>query len=236
METTRFAAYMPGMTDSTDWAAATEARLLDAAIPLIPELGWNARVVRRAGEAVGLSAAETELLLPGGARDLAALFSYRQDETALTALASLDATSLKIRERIARGVQARVEAATAEEAASRALMGYLALPQNMALGARLAWSSADVIWRWAGDVSTDASHYSKRVILATLLSSTLAVRMTNTPAAAQQHLERGIEAVMQFEKAKAKFGVRPFAAVAAEALGRFRYGARESDNSDATRV
>ena len=109
METTRFAAYMPGMTDSTDWAAATEARLLDAAIPLIPELGWNARVVRRAGEAVGLSAAETELLLPGGARDLAALFSYRQDETALTALASLDATSLKIRERIARGVQARVE-------------------------------------------------------------------------------------------------------------------------------
>lgn len=224
------------MTDSTDWAAATEARLLDAAVPLVPEIGWNGRLVRRAGEIVGLSVPETELLLPGGARDLAALFSYRQDEAALAALSAVDASTLRIRERIARGVEARIEAAAAEEAASRALMGYLALPQNMALGARLAWSSADVIWRWAGDVSTDSSHYSKRVILATLLSSTLAVRMTNTPAAAQIHLERGIEAVMQFEKAKAKFGPRPFAAAAAEVLGRLRYGSRDPDGGDATRV
>ena len=114
METREAQAYIGTMTDSTDWAAATEARLLDAATPLVPELGWNARLVRRAGENVGLSVPETELLLPGGARDLAALFSYRQDEAALTALSSIDASALKIRERIARGVEARVEAAAAE--------------------------------------------------------------------------------------------------------------------------
>jgi ubiquinone biosynthesis protein COQ9 len=222
--------------NATDWAAATEARLLDAAIPLVPDLGWNSRLVRKAGESVGLSGAETELLLPGGARDLAALFSYRQDEAALEALSSVDPSTLKIRERIARGVEARVEAAAAEELASRALMGFLALPQNMALGARLAWSSADVIWRWAGDTSTDANHYSKRVILAGLMSSTLAVRMTNTPAAAQVHLERGIEAVMQYEKLKSRIGPRPFAAAAAEALGRFRYGRSEPGEDAATRA
>ena len=236
METREAQAYIGTMTDSTDWAAATEARLLDAATPLVPELGWNARLVRRAGENVGLSAPETELLLPGGARDLAALFSYRQDEAALTALSSIDASVLKIRERIARGTGARVEAAAAEEAATRALMGYLSLPQNIALGARLTWASADVIWRWAGDASTDVNHYSKRVILATLLSSTIAVRMTNTPAAAEVHLERGIEAVMQFEKLKAKLGARPFAAAAAEALGRLRYGSRTPADETATRV
>ena len=224
------------MTNSTDWAAATEARLLDAATPLVAELGWNARLVRRAGEIVGLSAPETELLLPHGARDLVALFSYRQDEAALTALSSVDSSALKIRERIARGVEARVEAAAAQEGASRALMGYLALPQNIALGARLAWASADVIWRWAGDEATDANHYSKRVILAALLSSTIAVRMTNTPAAAKTHLDRGIEAVMQFEKLKARLSARPFAAAAAEALGRLRYGSREPDEQTATRV
>ena len=224
------------MTNSTDWAAATEARLLDAATPLVAELGWNARLVRRAGEVVGLSAPETELLLPHGARDLVALFSYRQDEAALTALSSVDSSALKIRERIARGVEARVEAAAAQEAASRALMGYLALPQNIALGGRLAWASADIIWRWAGDESTDANHYSKRVILAALLSSTIGVRMTNTPAAATIHLDRGIEAVMQFEKLKARLGARPFAAAAAEALGRLRYGSRHPDEPAATRV
>jgi ubiquinone biosynthesis protein COQ9 len=226
--------YIRSMSDSSDWAAATEARLLDAAIPLVPELGWNSRLVRKAGQAVGLSVPETELLLPGGARDLAALFSYRHDETALAALSSVDAGGLKIRERIARGVEALVEAAAADELASRAWMGYLALPQNLALGARLFWSSADVIWRWAGDASTDANHYSKRVILGGLLSSTLAVRMTNTPAAAQTHLERGIEAVMQYEKLKAKIGPRPFAAAAAEALGRLRYGRAQPEHEPTT--
>ena len=226
--------YIEAMADSTDWAADAESRLLDAALPLVPELGWNSRLVRRVGEAVGLSAPETELLLPGGARDLAALYSYRQDEAALTALAAVDAAQLKIRERIARGVEARVDAAVAAEAASRCLLGYLALPQNLPLGGRLSWASADILWRWAGDTSTDANHYSKRVILAALLSSTLAVRLSNTPAAASAHLERGIEAVMAFEKMKAKLGPRPFAAAAAEAFGRFRYGGRDPEPQDPT--
>jgi ubiquinone biosynthesis protein COQ9 len=131
-------------------------------------------------------------------------------------------------------VDARVEAAASDELATRAWMGYLALPQNLPLGARLAWTSADVIWRWAGDTSADANHYSKRAILATLLSSTLAVRMSNTPAAAQIHLERGIEAVMAFEKMKSKLGPRPSAAAAAEALGRMRYGAKPPGQDGAT--
>ena len=221
------------MADTTDWAAAAEARLLEAALPLVPELGWNSRLVRRAGQIAGLSVPETELLLPGGARDLAALFSYRHDEAALATLASVEASGLKIRERIVRGVEARVEASAADEAASRALMGYLAMPQNLALGGRLTWASADVIWRWAGDTSTDSSHYSRRVILAGLLSTTLAIRLTNTPAAAQTHLERGIEAVMRFEKIKSKIGPRPFMA-AAEALGKVRYGRADPGRDTAT--
>jgi len=224
------------MADTTDWAADAESRLLDAALPLAPDLGWNGRLVRKAGQGAGFSAPEVELLLPGGARDLAALFSYRHDEAALSALAAVDPAGLKIRERIARGAEAWIDAAASDEAATRSWMGYLALPQNLALGARLIWASADVIWRWAGDTSTDSNHYSKRAILAGLLSSTLMVRMSNTPAAALTHLERGIEAVMAFETFKAKVGPRPFAAAAAEALGRLRYGARGPDRDAATRA
>ncbi len=228
--------YIRAMSDTTDWAADAETRLLEAALPLVPDLGWNGRLVRRAGRAVDLSDPEVELLLPGGARDLAALFSYRHDEGALSALAAIDLAGLKIRERIARGVETWIDQAMADEAATRCWMGYLALPQNLALGGRLLWASADVIWRWAGDTSTDANHYSKRGILAGLLSSTLMVRLSNSPAAAQTHLERGIGAVIAFEKFKAKLGARPFAATAAEALGRLRYGARPADPDGATRA
>lgn len=222
----------PDIPDSTDWAAQTEARLLDAALPLAPELGFTSRLVEAAGKAVGLSRPEAELLLPEGPRDLAALLSYRHDEAALAALQTVDVQALKIRERIARGVETRVEVAMADEAAVRRLMGFLTLPPNMALGARLTWESADRIWRWAGDTSADENHYSKRAILAGLLSSTLAVRISNTPAAATRHLERGIAAVMAFEKMKAKVSARPFAAAAAEALGRLRYGARRDGEGD----
>jgi len=210
--------------DATDWAAQTESRLLEAALPLAGRLGWTWALAYRAGEAVGLAKPEVELLLPKGPRDLAALFSYRHDEAGLTALAGVDPAGLKVRERIVRGVEARVEAAMADEAALRRWMGFLALPQNMALGARLTWESADRIWRWAGDTSTDQNYYSKRAILATLLSSTLAVRVSNTPAAAASHLSRGIEAVMAFEKAKARLQGGDLAARAARALGKARYG------------
>ena len=214
--------YIAPMAEAADWAALTEARLLDAALPHVPELGWTSRLVRRAAEIVGMTAPEAELLLPHGARDVATLFSHRQDAAALAALAQIDPSGLKIRERIARGVEARVEAAMADEAASRRLAGFLALPQNLALGTRLAWTSADAIWRWAGDTATDENHFSKRAILAGLLTSTLLVRLSD-PGAASQHLERGIEAVMAYERAKARFKLGDPAATAAAFLGRIRH-------------
>lgn len=92
------------MTQNPDWADRTEQTVLDAAIARAPALGWNARLVREACEASGLSLGDEELLLPNGARDLAALLSRRHDSRALQALSAIDAKSLKIRERIARAV------------------------------------------------------------------------------------------------------------------------------------
>ena len=70
------------MTDATDWAERTEQTVLGAAIARAPALGWNARLVREACEASGLSLGDEELLLPNGARDLAALLSRRHDSRA----------------------------------------------------------------------------------------------------------------------------------------------------------
>ena len=226
---------MPDTAETaSDWAAQTESRLLEAALPLVPKLGWTSRLVAGAAKAVGLTTPEAELLLPQGARDLAALFSYRHDEAAMAALAGVDPRALKIRERIARGVEARVEAAMADETALRRWMGYLALPQNLVMGARLAWDSADRIWTWAGDVSTDENHYSKRAILAGLLTSTLMVRAAGSPAGARRHLDRGIEAVMTYERLKAKAAPGDLAARAAGMLGRMRYCAGPTPAAEAS--
>jgi ubiquinone biosynthesis protein COQ9 len=208
-----------------DWAQTTEQQVLDAALKIVAQEGWTSRLAILAGKACGLSAGETELLLPHGPADLAALLSRRHDAAAMTALAAVDPKTLKIRERIARGVEARVAAAAVDEAAVRRLTGFLALPSNLSLGARLAWESADVLWRWAGDTATDENHYSKRALLAGILTGALAIRLSAGPAAALAFTDRRIANVMAFEKWKATTRFKPSQVLdhVAGALGRMRY-------------
>jgi ubiquinone biosynthesis protein COQ9 len=210
--------------DSGDWAAEAETRLLAQALRLAPSRGWTWRMAYAAGAAQGLSAGETELLLPEGPRDLAALFSRACDADAMAALAGTDPATLKIRQRIRRGALARLDAAMAHAAATRRCAGFLALPANAPLALRLVWESADVIWRWAGDRATDENHYTKRALLAGILASTLLVRLTAGQAAAETHLDRQIEAVMAFERLKARVGKLGIGGMAIGALGRLRYG------------
>lgn len=211
-----------------DWASDAENRVLDAAIPLAGEHGWNARLIAKAGAAAGLSEADVELLLPKGPADLAALLSRRHDARALTDLGKIDASQLKVRERIHAAVEARIEAAVADEAALRAVLAYLAHPVHAPLALRLGWDTADGLWRWAGDTATDENHYSKRVILGTVLATTLAARLAGGHEAARKHLTARIDQVMAFEKWKAAGAPKPsdWGKAAAAFLGRVRYGAR----------
>jgi ubiquinone biosynthesis protein COQ9 len=209
------------MTETTDWAATAEQQVLDAALRLIPSKGWTRAMALEAGRAAGLSAGETDLLIPHGPADLAALLSRRHDAQALAALG--DPAGLKIRDKIRKAVEARLDAACADEASVRRWTGFLALPPNMALGARLLWEGADVLWRWAGDTATDENHYSKRAILSAILAAALAIRLTSGKAAAMKHVDARIENVMAFEKWKA--GVKPADVLKdiAGALSRIRY-------------
>jgi ubiquinone biosynthesis protein COQ9 len=210
---------------AADWAAATEQQVLDAALKIAPEEGWTTRLATLAGRACGLSAGETELLLPYGPADLAALLSRRHDAQAMMALADVDPKALKIRERIARGVEARLEAAATDEAAVRRAAGFLALPAHAALGAHLAWESADVLWRWAGDTATDENHYTKRLLLAGILTGSLAIQLSSGREAALAFTDRRIANVMAFETWKRTTKLKPseFMEKAAQALGRMRY-------------
>jgi ubiquinone biosynthesis protein COQ9 len=207
-----------------DWADQAEQRVLAAALPLVGDLGWTSRLIMAAARDAGLSSADAQLLLPEGARDLAALLAKRQDDRALAALAAVDPADLKVRERIRAGVLARCQAAMEDGEATRRWCGFLTLPPNAPLGLRLAWASADRLWRWAGDTATDENHYTKRALLAEILISTLAIRLSLGANAAAAHLDGRIQGVMAFERWKA--GVKPADAAdrAARILAKLRYG------------
>ncbi len=209
-----------------DWADRMEQAVLDAAIARAPTLGWNSRMVRAACEVEGLSRGDEELLLPNGARDLAALLSRRHDDRALASLAGVEAASLKMRERIARAVSARMEAGAADLEATRRCAAFLALPTNADLGLKLAWESADLLWNWAGDTATDWNHYSKRAILSGILIPALTMRWFDGRDPAEAFVARRIENVMAFEKWKAGKDFDAPLRKMTDVLSRMRYGAK----------
>lgn len=203
-----------------------EQSVLDAAIRHAPGLGWSRSMVRRACEDNDLSLGDEELLLPNGPRDLAALLSRRHDDRAMAVLSELDVASLKIRERIARAVSARLEAGAADLDAAKRCAAFLALPTNADLGLKLAWESADLLWNWAGDTATDWNHYSKRTILSGILILALTMRFFDGREAADAFVSRRIDNVMTFEKWKAgKDFDAPLRKVTG-VLSRMRYGAK----------
>jgi ubiquinone biosynthesis protein COQ9 len=135
--------------------------------------------------------------------------------------------TLKIRQRIRTLVATRIQLMEGDREALRRALAILALPQNVALSARLAWRAADLMWRLAGDRAVDFNHYTKRLTLAGVYSSTTLVWLDDESeghADTLSFLDRRIENVMQFEKLKAQFspkGGRHFSV--ARFLGRLRY-------------
>jgi len=127
-----------------------------------------------------------------------------------------------------RAEQAVLDAALLRAPAVRRCSGWLALPPNAVQGLSLAWESADALWRWAGDVSADENHYSKRVILSGILVMALAVRLQQGEAEAEAYVDARIGNVMAFEAWKAKRKPAEPLRRLAEGLGRLRYGARVS--------
>ena len=112
---------------------------------------------------------------------------------------------MKIRERIAAAVKARLAALAPHKEAARRAAALLSLPMNASLGAKLMYRTVDAMWRAAGDTSTDFNFYTKRGILAGVYGAT-AVRWftTEDEAAVDAFLAARIENVMQIEKFKAK--------------------------------
>ena len=207
-----------------DWADRTEQAVLDAAVQRAPALGWNSRLVRAACEANGLSRGDEELLLPNGPRDLALLLSRRHDARAMQALEATPPQTLKIRERIATALSARMEAGAADLPATKRCAAFLSLPQNTDLGLRLAWETSDLLWRWAGDTATDWNHYSKRTILSGILIPALTMRWFDGRDAAEAFVAARIENVMAFEKWKAGKDFEAPVRKLTETLARMRYG------------
>jgi len=192
--------------------------------------GWSDAALDHAAQMAGVDADVARLAYPGGAMDMISAWIASIDLAMVDALPPEKLAEMKIRERIRALVAFRLEAVDGLEEALRRAMAIMAMPQNAPKSLRIGWKSADVMWRLAGDTATDYNYYTKRTILAGIYTATLAVFIDDDSegkASSYAFLDRRIDGVMKFEKAKAKWlGRERESFSVARFLGRLRYPVR----------
>jgi ubiquinone biosynthesis protein COQ9 len=188
--------------------------------------GWNAHAVDAAADRAGIDRDVARLAFPGSAVDMIDAWFESVDRSMLDKLPPATLGAMKIRERIAALVEARLELVSGDREALRRAIAILAMPQNLPRAARLGWRAAHVMWRAAGDTATDYNHYSKRTLLAGIYAATITVFLDDESeghADTRAFLSRRIDGVMRFEKAKAKW-LRPTHRLSlSRFVGRLRY-------------
>lgn len=192
--------------------------------------GWTDAAVLTAADLEGVDPALATFAFADGPMAMIAAWAGACDAAMAAEWSAERLATLKIRERIRTLVQFRLDyVAPQQEALVRAL-AIMAMPQNVPAALKLGWSSADLMWRLAGDTAADYNHYTKRTILASIYAATLAVLAhdrSDDRADTRAFLERRIDGVMKFEKAKTRFLNRDFDGFSpARFLGRLRYPAR----------
>jgi len=191
-----------------DDALALRDAVLEATLAHVVFDGWTERAMLAGEEGAGLGSGAAYRAFPGGMADMAAHASDYFDRKMLATLDKLDIASMKIRERVAAGVRARIEACMPHKEAHRRLMGYLALPSHKALAARLAWETCNRIWYAAGDNSTDFNYYTKRGLLFPVYTTAVLYWHADTSAGSADtwgYLDRRIADVMKIPGCQARF-------------------------------
>ena len=154
--------------------------ILLAALPHVVFEGWTPAAMQAGiddlGDLSGLGldagAMAGERVFPGGMTDMAAHFSSWADRRMIAEMARMDTADMRVRDRVAAGVRARLQVLIPHREAVRRLLAFLALPHHVPMAVSCGYDTLNEIWYAAGDESADFNFYTKRALLAPVLVST----------------------------------------------------------------
>jgi ubiquinone biosynthesis protein COQ9 len=188
--------------------------------------GWTRAAVDSAAAQLGVDPMQARLAMPKAQSGMIDVYIQEVDRALEAWFTPKRLQGMKIREKIRSLVWHRLEIMGPAREAVRRALAILAMPQNLPLALRISWRSVDLMWRIAGDTSTDFNHYTKRMTLGAVYGSTLLVWLDDQGegwAETAAFLDRRIDDVMRFEKFKAEWRGSSERLSPSRFLGRLRY-------------
>jgi ubiquinone biosynthesis protein COQ9 len=191
--------------------------------------GWTRAAVDSAAAQLGIDPVQARLAMPKTQVGMIDNYIKEVDRVLEASFTPKRLAGMKIREKIRSLVWHRLEIMGPAREAVRRALAILAMPQNLPLALRISWRSADLMWRIAGDRSSDFNHYTKRMTLGAVYGSTLLAWLDDQSdgwSETAAFLDRRIDDVMRFEKFKADWRGSSEHLSLSRFLGRLRYPPR----------
>ena len=155
-------------------AEAKRQKIMESVLTQVSFDGWTKAAFDQGLQQAGLTRGEADLLFPQGLRDVIDLFNAATDEAMQTRIDEQhNFNRMKVRDKIAFAVRARLDYLTPHRDAMRRLMIWYVMPMHAPLALKRLYQTVDQIWRAAGDTSTDFNFYTKRLLLAGVMKATM---------------------------------------------------------------
>lgn len=189
--------------------------------------GWTDAAVVSAAAQLGIEPAQARLAFPKDPAHMIEAWIAGVDAAVVAHFKPEAIAAMKVRDRIRAMIWYRLEVTAPAREASRKALSIFALPQNVPLALRTNWRSSDLMWRLAGDTATDYNHYTKRLTLSAVYTSTLLAWLDDESdefADTGAFLDRRLADVMKIEKWKSEWRGNAIRRPSlARFLGRLRY-------------
>ena len=175
--------------------------IISAALDDIPFEGqWNWKAIERAAENISYSTHIARSVFPEKTTSTLIHFADMADRAMIKNAQNLDLETMRIRDRILEITLLRFTHLNTHKEAERLALQKWLLKAKKLKSLNIMWSTCDRIWQCAGDISTDYNHYTKRGLLAGVLTSTTFVWLNDTSSdmiETRQFMERRIDNVLK---------------------------------------
>ncbi len=151
------------MTDIAGKHAERKVMLFMELVKLLENHMWSPEIIKEAEQLCGFDIAYHKILFDGDHSKFLKEFEGWQDELMLEQLGQMERPA-KIREQIAIALEVRIMQVVSKNV-SMNNSAYFLMPSNILAGNESACHTCDLIWKYAGDKSTDFNYYTKRGLL-----------------------------------------------------------------------
>jgi len=180
-------------------------KILNRSLIDIANHGFNKKMLNIAAKNCDISEGELGRLFPEGIFELKQYFFNEIDIKMLKKIDTLDYSNIRIRDKIYNGVIIRLDLFKKNKKSIKHI--FISEASNPFKSLKHLWNTSDLIWKSAGDTSTDYNHYTKRILLSWVYITTLICWFSDKSKNINDtklFLNRRIDEVLEFGKQSGK--------------------------------